>query len=241
MNRTWWTWLIVIAGAVAAWSMATTLGGVDLREVGVGKVTNVLVALMFVALLIERAVEVFISPSTGLEKEQLKSEQARLRTAAALLGVQIDATRKASLAAPQDGAVSQQMAGLEAQLAANLSEAVRLEAGIAEENRRIQRIALAISIPLSFLAALAGLRTLATFLPEIWTDAQGAIVAAGTVGAVRQGLALNEAQLQLFTAVDVVLTAGLLAGGADGIHQILDRFIKLAAGRDGQQPVPPAR
>ena len=235
MNRAWWTWLVVVAGAIVAASAAGTLGRVDLADVGVEKVTNVLVTLIFVALLIERAVEVFISPHTGIDKQRLKDLQDKLRTSAASLRAEIETARAAILAAPADATLQQHLVQLERQLGANLADDARHEAGIAADNRRTQRIALGISIPLSFVAALAGLRTLSAFLPTELRSAEGIVVAAGTSGASQVIVGVNEMQLGLFTAIDVVLTAGLLAGGADGIHQILDRFIKLASGKDGQK------
>ncbi len=235
MNRAWWTWLVVAAGAIAAASAARTLGRVELADVGIEKVTNVLVTLIFVALLIERAVEVFISPHTGIEKQRLRDLQEKLRTGATALRTEIEKARAAGLANPADATMVQNLVQLETQLATNLAEDARHEAGIAADNRRTQRIALGISIPLSFAAALAGLRTLSAFLPVELRDAEGLVVAAGTSGASQVIVGVNDVQLGLFTAIDVVLTAGLLAGGADGIHQVLDRFIKLASGKDDKK------
>jgi hypothetical protein len=163
--------------------------------------------------LIERAVEVFISPTTGMAKEALKDEQAKLGDAIRLQQQALEAARNPGPGLLPDPAAVQIAADA---LAMSVARNKQIAADIAAADRRTQKIALSFSMPLSFLAALAGLRTIGSFLPELDVS-QAAQVAT---------------QQQLLTALDVVLTAGLLAGGADGIHKILDRFIKLASGEE---------
>ena len=70
-----------------------------------------------------------------------------------------------------------------------------------------------IAILFSLAAAIVGVRILGQFLPM-------------DSGAVTGPLADAKSQLFAFRAVDIVLTTFVLAGGADGIHQIINRFTK---------------
>ncbi|MHB1865534.1 MAG: hypothetical protein ACYCPS_05270 [Candidatus Saccharimonadales bacterium] len=69
-----------------------------------------------------------------------------------------------------------------------------------------QRFAFLTSLTVGLIASLAGVRALTPFLKP---DALNA---------------LNPAQHALFIGFDVVLTAALLAGGADGLHSVISAF-----------------
>lgn len=221
MNNLFVVWVCIVVGAIAAGVMAATLGAVNLQDVTPDKVGTVLTSLMFVALLIERAVEVFVSPITADDKQNLVSEQAKLRATVddlkTRLAPPVTVTDPApQLPSPEQAATFQGMID-------NLQTAdQQLVTRINMLDKKTQKIALSFSVPISFVVALGGMRAFAPFLEHNTPQPAGA--------------ASSPMQLALFTAADVVLTAGLLAGGADGIHKILDRFIKLAAGKDVQQP-----
>ena len=204
MDRRFLVMTIATVGAIVAFVWAGILPAATMGGVQVGTVGTILTSLIFVALLIERAVKVFIAPTSGIAKEALKSEQATLADRIKLEQAALDVARNPGVGlVPDDAAVK---AAGEA-LARSVARDKEIVDAIAAADRQTQKLALSFSIPMSFLAALAGLRTIGNLMPP----GQGA-------------------QQQLFVALDVVLTAGLLAGGADGIHRILDRFIKLAAG-----------
>jgi hypothetical protein len=206
MDRRFLVMTFAIAGAVVAFVWAGILPAATMGGVQVGTVGTILTSLIFVALLIERAVEVFIAPTSGIAKEALKSEQATLADRIKLEQAALDVARNPGVGlVPDEAAVK---AAAEA-LARSVARDKEIVDAIAAADRQTQKLALSFSIPMSFLAALAGLRTIGNLMPPG-----------------------HGAQQQLFVALDVVLTAGLLAGGADGIHRILDRFIKLAAGEE---------
>jgi hypothetical protein len=206
MDRTFLVMTIATVGAIVAFIWAGALPATSMIGVEVGKVGTILTSLIFVALLIERAVEVFISPTSGIAKEALKSEQATLADRIKREQAALDAARNPGVGlAPDDNAAK---AAAEA-LARSVARDKEIVDAVAAADRQTQKVALSFSIPISFLAALAGLRTIGNLMPPG-----------------------QDAQQQLFVALDVVLTAGLLAGGADGIHKILDRFIKLASGEE---------
>lgn len=213
MDRTFLVLSFAAVGAVVAFIWAGGLPAQAISEVAAGTVGTILTSLMFVALLIERAVEVFISPTSGVAKDALKTEQTKLADTIKLQQVALELARN-----PGAGLIPDEAAVKVA--AEALARSVTRDKEIAEliriADRQTQKVALSFSIPISFIAALAGLRTIGSFVPGL--------------------AAVNNAdvtvQQQLLTALDVVLTAGLLAGGADGIHKILDRFIKIASGEE---------
>lgn len=211
-------WVSIVVGAITAWSLAGSLGALNLTAVTPASVGTVLTSLIFVALLIERAVEVFVSPITADDKQNLVGEQNKVRTA-------IDDLK--ALLAPQPTVANPSPPQPEAAQAEAYTTRIgdlqkidqTLTIRINALDKQTQKLALSFSVPISFVVALAGARALGPFLID------------STGGKVTQ---LSNNQSAIFAAADVVLTAGLLAGGADGIHKILDRFIKLAAGKDVQ-------
>jgi hypothetical protein len=222
MNNLLVVWVCIVVGAVAAGVMAATLGAVQLQDVTPDKVGTVLTSLMFVALLIERAVEVFVSPITADEKQNLVSEQAQLRATVVDLKARLVPPPTTANPTPQlPDAV--QAATIQTAIDTLQLADKDLATRINVVDKKTQKIALSFSVPISFVVALGGVRSFAPFIGHTTPAASATASASAT-------------QLALFTAADVVLTAGLLAGGADGIHKILDRFIKLAAGKDVQQP-----
>lgn len=231
MQKLTLVWLSVVCFGLASFFLAGSLVGVTLQEVTPDKVGAALMSLLFVALLIERAVEVFVSPVTSDEKQALVSEQAQVQSRLTDI--------KAALLPATDPALPvllpAQIELLKSELAQKTARQLAIPNEIAGVDRKTQKYALSFSVPISLAVALAGVRALDVFLPGSWV-LNGAVVPAGTAQAVFQR-GLNGGQLGLFTTVDVILTAALLAGGADGVHKILDRFIKLASGKDVQQPI----
>lgn len=231
MERLTIVWLSIVFFCSLALVLAGSMVGVTLQNVTPDKVGTALTSLIFVALLIERAVEVFISPVTSDAKQALVSEQAQVTA-------RIDEI-KLALVVPTDPTLpvlpQATIDALKRELVEKTKRQLEIPAEITTLDRKTQKLALSFSVPASFMVALAGVRALDVFLPGTWY-LNGAVVAPGTANAEFQR-ALGGVQLSVFTAVDVLLTAALLAGGADGVHKILDRFIKLASGKDVQQPI----
>lgn len=69
---------------------------------------------------------------------------------------------------------------------------------------KTQQYAFCASITMGLLASIVGVRALGSFLPSSPT--------------------ISGAQFAWFKAYDVILTAGLLAGGADGLHSVINMF-----------------
>ncbi len=141
--------------------------------------TGLLAPLAFAATVVERAVEILVSPWRDAEASKL--ERA------------VDADK----ARPADPAAS-------AQKAADLKTATD---ALDEYRGDTQRYAFAVSLTLSILVSIAGVRALGPFAD------------ASKLNDVK---ITPQAQHLFFLCIDVGLSAALLAGGADGIHSIVN-------------------
>ena len=214
MGKLWWVWGVLALGAIAAGALGTSITRLDAAP---DKVGTALTALIFVALLIERVVEVFVSPLTAGNKQGLEDQrvaaQAKIAEFETLL--KPAATVANPVPTPPDAA-------LVADYAEQIKSLKLLDQALASEikakDKETQRLALSFSIPISVVVALAGVRAigplLATTCGPNWSDKVTPCDAPGV----------------LMAMADVILTAGLLAGGADGIHKVLDNVISYASG-----------
>jgi hypothetical protein len=170
---------LIIAWFLAALGLAIFLIALRTNEwpalamnVTASTVSNVLAPVAFAAAVVERAVEIIVSPWRDAGASKLEKALAAIQARPA------DATK----------AADQQAA----------SEALD------EYRGATQKYAFAISLPLSLIVSMAGVRALQQF------------VDAKAFGAAASG------QKLFFLTVDVALTALLLSGGADGIHSIVN-------------------
>lgn len=176
-------WPLLIAGVLAAlgvlifWSFlrwnAVTF------NVQVTTLAGLLAPLAFAAAVVERAVEILISPWRDAGASKRERELAAIQTQ------------------PIDPAAQAKHAdGLKA-----ASDAVD------EYRGKTQQYAFAVSLTLSILVSIAGVRALGPFLD---------------VGKFNDLAKTHPAQQIFFLCIDVALSAALLAGGADGIHSIVN-------------------
>jgi hypothetical protein len=159
--------------------------------VKVTDVASLLAPLAFCAAVIERAIEIIISPwrDTGATQLQNTITAIQARTA--------------------DPATAAQNA-LDLKNATDALNAYRGET---------QKLAFLVSVLLSFMVAMAGIRAIGPFLDSTKFDA----------------LRVNGAAQRLFfLTVDVVLSAALLAGGADGIHAIVTSITDFLNNKSGK-------
>jgi hypothetical protein len=91
--------------------------------------------------------------------------------------------------------------------------------GLQEYKRTTQRYAFATSLTMSLAIGIAGVRTLWPFLDSVKFGS------------------ISPTQQHYFVVVDVVLTVALLAGGADGIHSVVEAFTSFfnASAKKAQQ------
>lgn len=163
-------WPIVAAAIVVFWN-ALYWQGLKM-SVSVATLTSLLAPVAFAAAVVERAVEILISPWRDTGASKLQKALAAVQTRPA------DTAKAADLQAA--------------------SEALDDYRGVT------QQFAFAISLLLSLLVSISGVRALQPFLADkalevVATDQRG-----------------------FFYTVDVLLTALLLSGGADGVHSIVN-------------------
>lgn len=207
-------WLSAAVAAIVAAATAADTAVLSLAQFSPQAVGGVLSGLVFIALLIERAVEVFVSPLSGEDKQEQVTLQAQVRGQMAEARRGMEAAKQAQLRDPSAQAATDQLSQSQIRLETLAEQERQALSTIATLDARTQRLALSISVPVALLVSLSGVRAMGGLVSVPPGSLSGA----------------------LFAAADVVLTAGLLAGGADGIHKILDRLIKRAAGQDVRQP-----
>ncbi|MGB9457104.1 MAG: hypothetical protein WCB12_13740 [Bryobacteraceae bacterium] len=141
--------------------------------------SGLLAPLAFAAAVIERAVEILVSPWRDAEASTLENAMAAIK------------------ARPADPAANAQ----------NAAELKAASNALDEYRGNTQRYAFAVSLTLSVLVSIAGVRALGPFV-----DANK----------LKDPVFTHGAQYLFFLCVDVVLSAALLAGGADGIHSVVN-------------------
>ena len=237
---------VSIVGLVAVLAVSVIVGRAGFVEISLvglgGDIVNLLATVLFAAVVIERAVEVYINNAFDPEKAKLERE---VTIAANHLEIEEGALEreKQRQAGPNGTADPKALAKLRANVDA-ARESLKTKRGCAVEPLAEHRNAKAawagtVATLLSLAAAAVGIRLLGQFLP---TDSDGALsgplsetcaraVAEAGVGsveelaeAVRTACERAEVQLVWFRLVDVLLTTAVLAGGAEGIHQMIGRF-----------------
>ena len=181
------------------------------------QIGTLFLTLILVALVIERAVEVYVSKRFDPEKlrvrRPLTRAEARLTKAEKALAEERERRQGSSRQpTPEDQAYMNQLVqavhdahdALDAADEATWLPLSKLRASKV-------RSANALSVVAGALAAVSGVRVLGQFVPM----EQGAIVGA---------LADHALQLHMFRITDTFLTALVLAGGADGIHKMVSGF-----------------
>ena len=166
---------VVAILALTAFAIWLHWEGVGL-SVQVSNIASLLAPLVFAAAVIERAVEILVSPWRDAQASKLEGIVSAIKARSS------DATTPTQSAAELKAA----------------SDALD------EYRGETQRYAFGVSLTLSILAAMVGVRALGPFLDSARFHAT------------------SHAQQIYFLSVDVALTAALLAGGADGIHSVVN-------------------
>ncbi len=206
--------LLVIAALFVGFNDGVTLPMADNVVTIVGQH---LLTLAFLALLIERAVEVYLNNAYGKrEMKELQGVRSAQRTVEIIETALDDELARAVPVTASEAAnetAANQKVALVDDVRIKLREAkkAKLKAEMdALPNRqklRVEKSASAATAAtfLGAVMALVGVNTLS----------QVVVIDAETVPAFQQNM---------FSAVDISVTALILAGGSDGIHQIINRF-----------------
>lgn len=185
-------------------------GNVNLTKLSIDEVGRLFLTALFAALVIERAVEVWINyrfdpVKRDLQKGVFLAEQR-------IVAFQKDIEDLNGVRKPGDP-MTQELIAVTKQLQNAREEKTQEEHLINEQLRNHldykTRSAQFLALIFSGAAAAFGIRIFEQFSPDGFKDAVG------------------ETQFILFQSADVVLTTLLLAGGADGIHKIIGPFLKM--------------
>lgn len=182
-------------------------------------VVDLLAPLILIALFIERGVEVFIISARRIDRRLIDEEVEALQGDIELkdqrraeLRQQLEGVGAQALSQSQRDALVEEIAklrvdtdALKARLCAGNGQSKGPQVRLETFRARTQRIAFLASVTIGLLIALAGVRVLS---PLVDVDL----------------IFSNAFPLTVFHSVDVILTAGLLGGGASGIHQIVKVF-----------------
>ena len=239
---------IIVAGYAASQGfIEISLRGLESAEIG-----TVFLTLIFTALVIERAVEVYANNRYDPEEMEIQRAIREAQQTVTILKEALDAEIARGLPRGAEGeaataAVADKQAAVtklrdevnDAREQLRSAKVDALDDQIDLETRKAAAAG-AVAIVLGVIAAAAGVRVLGQFLPLDDSSAitgplaqncvtMASAIDAATVPAQKEALeALCKAvewQLTTFRFADVLLTALLLAGGADGIHQLVKDFL----------------
>lgn len=239
-NEFWYLRGLIVVVLVAA-GIAAAAGFVEisLKQLESGDILTLLLTAIFVALVIERAVEVYAN-------NRFDPERAKIRLTVSVIESNLTFKEKAletDLARSQPGADltrsqpdAEAVGNLRTLIATArrdlMRETERIEPQLTELRRRKAAYAASLATVLGLAAAIVSVRVLGQFLPS------DAALTCGTFGqtlaatdeAIKAAKEAAKLQCGALRFVDVVLTTALLAGGADGIHQIIKRFTDIRPG-----------
>jgi hypothetical protein len=249
MNKPGWIWLMLGGISLVCVAILLRLWTPAWQSVGYvadvpGTAAKVLGTLAILALLIERSLSVLnniifseeehrVQASLASKTSELRTLQQEIRVAAeqqrAVARQAVAVGDAASFAAVQQEA-TRSLAVKDAQTA-NLREQVAND----EQSQAIidaakERNRLAFAFGFAFLVAVAGVRALS---PLVFPG--DATVNCSSVP-VPAGCTFKDLQGALITVIDILLTAGLLAGGSNGLAKIIEA-VKPSA-RGGRATVP---
>lgn len=224
-NLTWkqsWVAGLVLLGAV----MSAWMGFVEvsLQRLENGDILTLLLTAMFVALVIERAVEVFANNRFDPERARIEMDLTIIESKLALHERALAA--ELGRASVDQNHVNRIRGMITSAQTERESIVGKIEPELASLKRQKAAWAGTFAILLALLAAIVGVRMLGQFLPIEDSMIGGEF---GQLLSSADAKIANAARFQLnaLRAVDVVLTSALLAGGAEGIHQIIKRFTDL--------------
>lgn len=193
---------------------------VRFAEASLENIGALLLTLAIVAVVIERAVEVYVARRYDAEKirlgRPLVRAQANLAKAEKLLSEERERREGSSNQAERER--DEHMLKLldAVENAQKKVEEIDEQTWLPLSKFRTRKLFAANMLALFFgaLASFAGVRVLGQFLP---VGADGQLIGFMATSAAAP-------QLDIFRVVDTVLTALVLAGGADGIHKMISSF-----------------
>ncbi len=203
--------------------LAAALGGASMQFVDISleglenqQILTVFLTAIFVALVIERAVEVYANSRFEPQRRRLRQQITILtkRTEIKNKALNAELERPESTDEEEKKARQDELKELRKNIRETREDLTKEEENAlpqieALSNRKVN-YARSLALILGLTASVVGVRVLGQFLPQ---DSP-----------VRGGAGGFDTQIFWFHFADIVLTTALLAGGADGIHKIVKRF-----------------
>jgi hypothetical protein len=214
-GRLWHPWwlLVIVAGvafvAASGFDHVLRFSQMDAATLG-----QTLAGIVFAALLIERAVEVYLKNGFGKAELEADREERIARQAAE----ELSRTVETRLAAAPPGTGDEDATRELSRARARLEKARKDAQPVKDEVKRAKgRAAAIMSTLLALGLAAVGFRVLGQFLVE---GGEAEFVS------LCRGESCAEPGLQLFwfNVADIVLSTAVLAGGAEGVHRIARLF-----------------
>lgn len=214
-NPAWFTAGLVVATLVVMWFIISSDARYDTLNfvpVTYDLVVDILTPIFLVALLVERGLEVFVSTGRKLGRSDHEGKQQEATTQITQIKEriridegQLNAPGAANFTQQDRQMVLDRLAAANAELktAEDALRAVVVE--MDQYRAETARVTFVVGAFIGLIIGLAGVRVIAPLVDFKLADW-------GTF------------QRFVFHSLDVVLTAGLLAGGANGVHQIIGVF-----------------
>lgn len=214
-NPAWFSAGLVIAALIVMWWIVSSDAQYDTLNfvpVTYDLVVDILTPIFLIALLVERGLEVFVSTGRKLGRSDHERKQQDATTLIAQIKEriridegQLNAPGAANLTPQERQIILDRLAAANVELKA-AEDTLRAVVGDMDQYRaETARITFVVGAFIGLIIGLAGVRVIAPlvdFKLAEWGDFQRFV----------------------FHSLDVVLTAGLLAGGANGVHQIIGVF-----------------
>jgi len=202
--------LLILAGiSIPIFFPATFYNALQLQKIPASQTGNLLAQLVFYALIIERITEIFIDSSFSGQKTEIKAmyvyEEDALKTATK----SFEAMSSLNVGSDEYQSLSNAVTSAKERLETKKIAAKANERWF-ELTGKIRISAILFSIGLGLLLALVGIRILGALVVPI-------DVAASTKLPFQDSLR---------TGADVMITGLLLAGGAAGLHPIINQLTK---------------
>ena len=181
------------------------------------QIGTLLLTLILVALVIERAVEVYVAKRYDPEKLRLRRPltraEARLVKAEKALAEERERRQGSSRQPTQEDQDYMNQLVEDVHNAHSAIDEADEQTWLPLSKLRASKVRAAsvLSVVAGALASVSGVRVLGQFVPM----ENGVVIGA---------LAESALQLDIFRTTDALLTALVLAGGADGIHKMFSRF-----------------
>jgi hypothetical protein len=258
LAKSWKLLVVGLTGATLTLWLFPAFSIIAFDDVSPADVGQVFLGLIFVALVIERATEVYVNVQLEPDKQAALQPVVNSKAQVHRARAELQAERKSP--SPSHATIQARENRLETAIndLGQQTQAVVPQLQEHANQARTQTSVLAMS--LGVLAGLVGIRALAPFLDDgqlvncvagaMDADARDAIETAlkgnlsGDQLQTAQSMAseafktpcnVEDWQRRLFAGVDVILTGALLAGGADGLHQIVKKVTEF--GKADEDPV----